>query len=104
MNSQFARKLPAGWTSHANVYAALGESHRQRILLLFEPGEEMTIKQIADVLPLSRTAVLHHIRTLLDARLLKRRKEGREVFLRIDTERIESTLTATLDYLRQAYR
>lgn len=103
MNNQFVTKLPARWNSHASVYAALGEAHRQRILLLFEPGEEMTIKQIADVLPLSRTAVLHHIRTLLDARLLRRRKAGREVFLTIDVERISVTLTATLDYLQATH-
>ena len=100
MKSKLARKLPLPWERFATVFAALGETYRQRVLLLFEPDEELSIKQIADVLPLSRSAVLHHVKVLEAAGLLKRRKEGREVFLRIDTKLLVETLERTLDYAR----
>jgi DNA-binding GntR family transcriptional regulator len=57
MRNAYADSIPADWEQFAAVFSALGDSYRQRILLFFEPGERLTIKQIADVLPLSRTAV-----------------------------------------------
>ena len=79
MRNAYATRIPADWEQFAAVFSALGDSYRQRILLFFEPGERLTIKQIADVLPLSRTAVLHHVRVLQSAGLLESSKEGREV-------------------------
>ena len=46
---------------------ALGEPHRQRILLTFEPGERLNVGQIAEVSTLSRSAVSHHLKILREA-------------------------------------
>jgi len=75
MRNAYADSIPADWEQFAAVFSALGDSYRQRILLFFEPGERLTIKQIADLLPLSRTAVLHHVRVLRSAGLLE--QQGR---------------------------
>ncbi len=99
MQKQFARRLPADWKRYAAVFSALGDSYRQRILLFFDTGERLTQKQIADVLPLSRTAVLHHVRVLRKAGLLRGSKEGREVFLTVDKALLVEALAATLDYV-----
>ena len=74
------------------VFSALGDLSRQKILLLFDKGERLTIKQIAEALPMSRTAVVHHIQVLLDAGVLRRTKTGKEVFLRIDKRFVVSTI------------
>lgn len=102
MKYKIDQKMPSPWERYSAVFAALGEIYRQRVLLLFEPGEELSIKQIVDVLPLSRTAVLHHVNALERAGLLKRRKDGREVLLRIDTKILFEALERTLKYARKS--
>jgi ArsR family transcriptional regulator, arsenate/arsenite/antimonite-responsive transcriptional repressor len=101
MKPEFADRIPANWERYAAVFSALGDSYRQRILLFFEPRERLTIKQIADVLPLSRTAVLHHVRVLQAAGLLVGRKEGREVFLTVNKALLLEALWSTARYAEE---
>jgi DNA-binding transcriptional ArsR family regulator len=102
MKIEYADSIPADWERFAAVFSALGDGYRQRILLFFEPGERLTIKQIADALPLSRTAVLHHVRVLQAAELLKGSKVGREVFLSVNKALLLEALEATARYAEEA--
>ena len=79
MPKRYDRPLLARWTDLARVFTALGDEHRQRILLMFERGEELTIKSVADACPLSRTAISHHIRVLRDAGILVAQKRGKDM-------------------------
>ena len=80
MNKNYMRAIPKEWRNISKVYAALGDEHRQRILLTFEPGERLNIGEIVGVSTLSRTAVSHHLRILREAGVLQCRKEGKEVY------------------------
>ena len=84
----------------AKVFVALGDEHRQRILLTFEKGERLTVGQIAEVATLSRPAVSHHLKILRNAGVLEAERAGREVYLRINREMLEQTLATVLDYVR----
>lgn len=99
MRRDYERRLPADWRDVAQVFTALGDEHRQRILLLFERGEELTITRIVEAAPLARTSVVHHLKALEAAGVLARRKAGREVFYRIDTARLRAALQRVLHYL-----
>ena len=48
----------------SKVFTALGDEHRQRILLLFEPGDRFNVGQIAEVSTLTRSTVSHHLKVL----------------------------------------
>lgn len=102
MKAQYSTALPTEWAPLAAVFAALGDSYRQRILLLFERGERLSIKQVAEVLPLSRSAVLHHILVLQKAGLLNSAKEGREVMLSVNKPLLIQALKRTLNYAEEA--
>lgn len=80
MNTHYLQQMPSEWEPIARIFAALGDGTRQTIMLLFEPGEEIGLKQMAETLPLSRTAVVHHLAVLEQAGLISARKQGREVF------------------------
>ena len=54
--------------------------HRFRILVLLMAGPESTPVDLARALPLDVTVVAHHLRHLLDAKLIRRRRRGRRVF------------------------
>ena len=85
------------------MFTALGDEHRQRILLMFERGEELTIKAIAEQVPLSRTAVTHHIRALRDAGVLTAEKRGKEVYLRPDPKRVLDAIEGLRSYIQEEY-
>ena len=77
MNTAYRTDLPDDWQPAAAVFAALGDPMRQKILLLFEPGEELAIKDIVDAFSLSRTAVVHHLDVLQRAGILASRRSGK---------------------------
>jgi DNA-binding transcriptional ArsR family regulator len=81
------------------MFVALGDAHRQRIVLMFEPGERLNIGQIVAASTLSRSAVVHHLRVLREAGVLKCEKVGKEVRYRTDPDAVRAALHAVLDYL-----
>jgi len=101
MRRAYARAIPAAWRRIARIFVALGDSHRQRILLMFEPGERLNIGQIVAASTLSRTAVAHHLRVLQEAGVLKREKAGREVYFWPDVTAVHTALAAVQDYLAE---
>ena len=94
------RAIPKEWRTLAKVFVALGDEHRQRILLTFEKDERLTVGQIAEVATLSRPAVSHHLKILRDAGVLEAERAGREVYLRVNRAVLEQTLSTVLDYVR----
>jgi DNA-binding GntR family transcriptional regulator len=67
--------------------------------MLFEPGEQLNIKRIADQFNLSRTAVVHHIGVLQDAGILKGERVGKEVVMDVDWELILTTMDKIKVYI-----
>src|SRR4249919_1661093 len=101
MKRAYARALPAAWRRIASIFVALGDAHRQRIVLMFEPGERLNVGQIVAASTLSRSAVAHHLRVLREAGVLKSEKVGKEVYYRPDPEEVRKALADVLDYLEQ---
>lgn len=77
MRTQYLKHLPPPWQPVAEIFAALGDSTRQRILLLFEPEEELSIKEIASQFNLGRTTIVHHLAVLEKAGIVSVRREGK---------------------------
>ena len=100
MNPDYSRAIPPAWKHMSKVFTALGDEHRQRILLTFAPGERLNVGQIAEVSTLSRSAVSHHLKILRDAGVLESRKEGKEVFFWISKDFLLETLANVLDYIK----
>ena len=100
MRKQYVHEFPNHWLNTAEVLHALGDTTRQRILLLFEPEEELNIKAIADLFPYSRTNMTHHISVLERAGILTRAKSGRDVFLRLNKKILTDALESVLTYIK----
>ncbi len=101
MNRNYLRAIPREWRTISRAFTALGDEHRQRILLTFGRGERLNVGQIVEVSTLSRSAVSHHLKLLRDARVLESRKEGKEVFYWIDKRFLEDSLQSVLEYIRR---
>ncbi len=101
MKTDYMRKIPTPWRAMSRVFVALGDEHRQRILLTFEPDERLNVSQIAAVSTLSRPTVSHHLRILREAGVLKSEKLGKEVYFWLDKNYLDKVLSDVLDYVRQ---
>lgn len=98
MRTQYLTTLPTEWEPIARVFAALGDGTRQSILLAFEPGEQLGLKQLVEALPLSRSAVVHHITVLEQSGLLCAEKRGREVLYTVNLEQLIKSLDKVREY------
>lgn len=96
---EYTQNLPDEWRDVSSLFVALGDEQRQRILLMFEPGERLNVTQIVAASTLSRTAVSHHLKVLRQAGALQSEKIGKEVFFWVAGERIAATLQRVLDYI-----
>ena len=101
MNRNYLRAIPREWRNLSRVFAALGDEHRQRILLTFEPGERLNVGQIVEVSTLSRTTVSHHLRVLREAGVLRSEKIGKEVWFWLDKAFLVGALSAVTAYLEE---
>src|SRR5258706_936431 len=81
MNRDYTKAVPSAWKNFSKVFTALGDEHRQRILLTFEPGERLNVGQIVEVSTLSRSAVSHHLKILREAGLLDSERIGKQGYL-----------------------
>lgn len=100
MKSNYRDVIPPEWQAVSRVFTALGDEHRQRILLLFEPGERLNVGQIAEVSTLTRSTVSHHLKILRDAGVLRSEKIGKEVWFWIDRDWILTVFANVADHIR----
>jgi ArsR family transcriptional regulator, arsenate/arsenite/antimonite-responsive transcriptional repressor len=97
----YGKAIPKSWRRIARIFVALGDPHRQRMVLMFEPGERLNIAQIAAASTLSRTAVTHHLKVLREAGVLRSEKIGREVYFWPDADTVRRALEAVKEYVRE---
>lgn len=99
MKHEFITELPGAMRPTASIFSALGDPIRQRILMLFEPGEELSIKDIVELFALSRTAVVHHLTVLERAGILGQRREGKMTLFSLRPMVVLEAVTAVRDYI-----
>ena len=101
MYRNYLRAIPKAWRNISRVYTALGDEHRQRILLTFEPGERLNVGQIVAVSTLSRSAVSHHLKVLRDAGVLLSEKRGKEVYFWINKDFLVDAMETVVAFIRR---
>lgn len=92
MNTSYAQHLPEEWHMVTSVFAALGDPTRQKIIMLFEPGEELAIKDIAGQFELGRTTVVHHLTVLHSNGILSMRRKGRKTLYAVEYDAVLETV------------
>ena len=100
MHKNYSRSIPRQWRDIAKVFVAMGDTHRQRILLTFEKGERLNVGQIADVSTLSRSAVSHHLKIMREAGVLGSEKIGKEVWFWVERDALIAALASVSDFLQ----
>lgn len=70
----------ASFRACAPVFNALGDRHRQDIVMLLAQDERLNVTQIAERMPLSRPAISHHLKVLRQVGLISVERVSRENF------------------------
>jgi DNA-binding transcriptional ArsR family regulator len=78
-------------TPSAEVFTALADPTRWRVLSLLAERGEATATTLAGELPVSRVAVVKHLAVLDRAGLVQGRRAGREVRYTVRPDRLEAT-------------
>jgi DNA-binding transcriptional ArsR family regulator len=81
--------MPAMPTEAANPFEALADPHRRAILELLHGGE-LSVREIADEMPITRPAVSRHLRLLKEAGLVTSEAEGTRRLYRLHDEGLDA--------------
>jgi ArsR family transcriptional regulator, arsenate/arsenite/antimonite-responsive transcriptional repressor len=68
------------------VFFAMGDDMRQAIIMALAETEELNVGQLASIVPLSRPAISHHLKILLQAKLVSVRRQGTENFYALEID------------------
>jgi ArsR family transcriptional regulator len=85
----------------AETFKALSDPTRVRIVSLLA-GDELCVCDLAAALDMSQSAVSHQLRTLRDLRLVRWRRDGRQIFYTLDDEHVADLFRRGLDHVGHA--
>lgn len=85
-------------TNLAETFKALSDPTRVRIVSLLAQ-DELCVCDVAAALDMSQSAVSHQLRTLRDLRLVRWRREGRQIFYTLDDEHVSDLFHRGLDHV-----
>lgn len=66
------------------IFSILQDENRQQIIMLLFDEKELSVTAITEKMALSRPAVSHHLKLLLNVNLVAARKEGKERYYRLE--------------------
>jgi DNA-binding transcriptional ArsR family regulator len=81
----------------AEMFRALSDPTRVRIVSLLAQAE-LCVCDLAAALGMEQSAVSHQLRTLRDMRLVRWRREGRQVFYTLDDEHVADLFWRGLEH------
>jgi len=95
-----AKKLvtPQNATDLASLFEALSDPTRVRIIAALVE-EEVGVGELVERIGLTKSAISHQLRGLRDKRLIRTRKQGRNVFVRIDDDHVIELFQRVLDHV-----
>ena len=82
----------------AELFSALSDASRVRIISQLIEGE-MSVSALAEGLNMSESAVSHQLRGLRQMRLVRARKDGRQVFYSLDDDHVAKLYSMGLDHV-----
>jgi DNA-binding transcriptional ArsR family regulator len=83
----------------AELFRAFSDPSRVRIIAALTAGE-LNVSALAGAAEISESAVSHHLRGLRQMRLVRARKEGRQVFYCLDDDHVAALFRQGLDHVR----
>lgn len=77
----------------SDLFKLFGDSSRLKILFVLKEDKELCVRHISECLGMSMSAVSHQLKPLRDAKLIKSRREGKEIYYSLDDEHVDELIT-----------
>lgn len=84
----------------ADLFKILGDKTRTKILSVLQK-QELNVSSISELVGLPISAVSHQLRTLRQAKLIKPKKVGKEVFYSLDDEHVSLIFKCALEHVKE---
>jgi ArsR family transcriptional regulator, lead/cadmium/zinc/bismuth-responsive transcriptional repressor len=84
----------------SNLFKVLGDPTRAKILYTLEENE-LNVTEICECVDMNKSAVSHQLRILRDSKLVKARKDGKEVYYSFDDEHISTIFKFGLEHINE---
>lgn len=84
------------------VMTAIGDKTRLRMLFELK-GDQLNVGEIASRFSISRPAISHHLKVMLDAGILSSEKRGQEVYYWINKQTLLAELKDIVQTLEQHF-
>jgi ArsR family transcriptional regulator len=83
----------------AELFRAFSDTSRVRLISLLAE-REMNVGALAEAVGVSESAVSHHLRGLRQMRLVRARKDGRQVYYMLDDDHVAALFRQGLDHVQ----
>ena len=84
----------------AQTFKTLGDYSRVRIVWVLLQGEKCP-SEIAEAVNLSPSAVSHHLKVLRNSKLVRLRREHRQIFYTLDDDHINKLMEAGIEHVTE---
>lgn len=84
----------------ANLYKIIGDPTRVKILYTLEDNE-LCVCDICVLLNMTQSAISHQLKVLKNARIVKNRREGKNVFYSLDDDHIRKLFSTGLEHIKE---
>jgi ArsR family transcriptional regulator len=84
----------------AELFKIFGDSTRIRILFVLSKSE-LCVYDIAEALSMTASAVSHQLKVLRQARLIRNRREGKQIFYSLADDHVRTIIAMGLEHLEE---
>ncbi len=85
----------------AELFKIFGDSTRIRILTALQQSE-LNVCDISAVLNMTKSAVSHQLRILRQAKLVKNRRDGKEIYYSLDDDHVNDIIAIAMQHVNHA--
>ena len=82
-------------------YKTFADVTRLKIICALDAVDSMCVCDIAEALNMNQSAVSHQLRVLKNAKLIKNRKEGKQVFYSLADDHVSTILAMGLEHIEE---
>lgn len=88
------------WDDLADFFKVFGDGSRIRILYKLQEGEAC-VQDIADALSMTGSAVSHQLKLLKMSKLVKNRRDGKQIYYSLDDDHVSTILSMGKEHLEE---
>ncbi len=84
----------------ADFFKVFGDSTRIRILTVLL-GEELCVCDLAETLGMNQSAVSHQLKILKQAKLIRNRREGKQVYYALADDHVATIMAMGIEHIEE---